>query len=77
MFSLTGNTAEFAILEKKLEDSIEQAGDTEIRESKMAKADLAAKIGDVTRAMKEYDETLEMTVGAGYQIELVGLFICV
>ena len=48
--------ADLHVIEEKLEDAKENAGDVEIKNALLEKADLYCKIGDHNNAIKFYDE---------------------
>lgn len=65
------NDAELKELDAKIEDAVQNLGDTEVREGHMKRADFYARIGDKEAALKAYAETLEKSVGSGSRIDLV------
>lgn len=75
------NDKELVELEAAIEEAKKNAGDTEVREASLKKADFFARIGDKDRALTEYNDTLEKTVGQGLKIDIeltlirFGLFI--
>lgn len=62
---------ELAELDDKLKDVEENAGESEVREAKLARADFFARIMDKERAEVAYDETFKVTVGFGQKIDIV------
>eukprot|EP01006_Ploeotia_vitrea_P037949 TRINITY_DN66190_c6_g1_i1.p1 TRINITY_DN66190_c6_g1~~TRINITY_DN66190_c6_g1_i1.p1 ORF type:complete len:416 (-),score=240.44 TRINITY_DN66190_c6_g1_i1:267-1514(-) len=67
----TRNEKELAELDAKVEDAKENHGDIEVKNATLARADFFARIGDKERAIKAYEETLEITVGGGGRIDVV------
>lgn len=65
------NATDLKALEEHKVDAAENRGDTEVREAMLGKAEYYAEIGDKDNAVKQYNETLEKTVGAGEKIDLV------
>lgn len=63
--------AEIAELDNKLEDAEENAGESEVREAKLARAEFFGRILDMLRAEEAYDVTFEATVGVGQKIDIV------
>ncbi len=55
----------------KIDDAEKNAGESEVREAKLAKANIYALIGDKKQALEWYDQTMEKTVGSGGRIDLV------
>lgn len=64
------NKKELAKLEEATEEARKKAGDTEIRDCLLAKADFLSRIGDKDAALKAYEVTLEKTVGSGGRIDV-------
>ncbi len=60
-----------AELDGKLEDARANAGESEVREALLARADFFASIFDRDRAEKAYAETMAATVGVGQKIDIV------
>jgi 26S proteasome regulatory subunit N7 len=65
------NTSDLEALDAKEADMKENAGDTEVREVQVARADLYCLIGDTKNALEAYNALLEATVGAGGKIDLL------
>lgn len=62
---------ELAELDEKLKDVEENAGESEVREAKLARAEFFSRIMDIERAEVAYDETFKVTVGFGQKIDIV------
>ncbi len=62
---------ELAELDQKLKDAEENAGESEVREAKLARAEFFGRILDKERAEEAYDETFQATVGFGQKIDIV------
>lgn len=62
---------ELAELDSKLKDAEENAGESEVREAKLARAEFFARILDKPRAEQAYDVTFDVTVGVGQKIDIV------
>lgn len=60
-----------AELDGKLEDARANAGESEVREALLARAEFFASIFDRERAEKAYAETMAATVGVGQKIDIV------
>lgn len=58
-------------LDAKLEDAKANAGESEVREALLARAEFFASIFDRERADKAYAETMAATVGVGQKIDIV------
>lgn len=58
-------------LDEKLKEAKESAGESEVRDALLARADFFASIFDRRRAEEAYDQTLEATVGVGQKIDVV------
>jgi 26S proteasome regulatory subunit N7 len=64
-------STELAELDGKLKDVEENAGESEVREAKLARAEFFARIMDKKRAEAAYEETFKVTVGFGQKIDIV------
>lgn len=60
-----------AELDSKLEDARANAGESEVRDALLARAEFFASIFDRERAEKAYEETMKVTVGVGQKIDIV------
>jgi 26S proteasome regulatory subunit N7 len=65
------NEEELNSLDAKIEDYKQNAGDSEVREGILARANFFFRIGDYQRANKAYEETLEKTIGSSSKIDVV------
>lgn len=65
------NEEELSSLNKKVEDAAKTAGETEIREAKLARANFFARVGDKQNALEAYEEVYQKSVGSGARIDLV------
>ncbi|KAL8275629.1 hypothetical protein Esti_000580 [Eimeria stiedai] len=61
---------ELKAIEAKLADAQENYGDTEVRDSLMAKAQLFCRIGDVPAAVEAYNVAYQKTVGIGSRLDI-------
>ncbi|KAL3094977.1 hypothetical protein niasHS_006328 [Heterodera schachtii] len=57
--------------DRKIKDAEENLGESEVRQSHLAKAEYLCKIGDKERALAAFQLTFDKTVGIGYRIDLV------
>lgn len=62
---------ELADLDATLKDAEENAGESEVREAKLARAEFFGRIMDKKRADEAYDDTYKVTVGSGQKIDIV------
>lgn len=62
---------ELAELDSKLKDAEENAGESEVREAKLARAEFFGRIVDKERAIEAYEDTFKATVGVGGKIDIV------
>ncbi len=60
-----------AAADAKIDEAEKTAGESEVREAKLGKANIYAMIGDKKHALEWYDQTMEKTVGSGGRIDLV------
>ncbi|KNE56680.1 hypothetical protein AMAG_02463 [Allomyces macrogynus ATCC 38327] len=67
----TVNQEELATLDAKLADAEKNAGETEISDALIAKAEYLAKIGEKDKAISAFRVAFEKVVGAGAKIDLV------
>jgi len=67
----TTNTDKLKELEAKLADSIQNFGESEVREAMLKKADFFARIGDKEKAVSQYRLTEEQTVGSGQKLDVI------
>lgn len=58
-------------LDAKLADQEENAGESEVREAKLRRAEFFGRILDTERATEAYEETFMVTVGYGQKIDIV------
>eukprot|EP01127_Copromyxa_protea_P003267 TRINITY_DN13106_c0_g1_i1.p1 TRINITY_DN13106_c0_g1~~TRINITY_DN13106_c0_g1_i1.p1 ORF type:complete len:396 (-),score=111.89 TRINITY_DN13106_c0_g1_i1:96-1253(-) len=58
-------------LDEKIEDAVKNLGETEVRESNLAKAEFLLKIGDKVAAESAYRVTTEKTVALGQRLDIV------
>uniref|UniRef100_A0A914HD90 26S proteasome non-ATPase regulatory subunit 6 n=1 Tax=Globodera rostochiensis TaxID=31243 RepID=A0A914HD90_GLORO len=65
------NAEKLEEFEKKIKDAEENLGESEVRQSHLAKAEYLCKIGDKERALAAFQQTFDKTVGIGYRIDLV------
>lgn len=65
------NEEELKKWEAKIEDSKANAGDTEVREATLAKAEFLARIGEKQKAFDVYKDALALSVGVGSRIDVV------
>jgi 26S proteasome regulatory subunit N7 len=62
---------ELAEIDAKISDQEENAGETEVRDAKLARAEFFGRILDKKRAEEAYEETFSATVGVGQKIDVV------
>jgi len=67
----TANDKDLKAIDDKIADAEKNAGDSEVREGKLSKANYYGMMGDKVNALKWYDETMEKTVGSGGRIDLI------
>lgn len=65
------NATELEGIEVKIKDAQENAGDIEVKNATLLKADFYNRIGDKTKALEIYDQALEKTVGVGGKMDNV------
>lgn len=65
------NAKELKTLEDKIEDYKQNAGDSEVREGMLARAQFYFRIGSYASAQKAFEETFEKTVGSSSKIDVV------
>lgn len=65
------NAEKIKQLDEAIEDSKKNLGETEIRDSMLAKAEYLCKIGDKENALTEFRKTYEKTVALGYRLDIV------
>lgn len=65
------NALEITAAEAKIKEATEVAGDTEVREAMLIRADLHAKWGDKTKAFEEYNLVFDKTVGIASKIDVL------
>lgn len=67
----TENEKEIKRLEDKIQDAVENLGESEIREANLAKSNYYTIIGAKQKAATQYRTTLEKTVGQGQKMNIV------
>jgi len=65
------NEEELKILDDKIKDAQENLGESEIRDSLLARADFYSRIGDKEKAVNAYRQTYEKTVALGQRLDVV------
>ncbi|KAK3765461.1 hypothetical protein RRG08_017136 [Elysia crispata] len=65
------NTEKLKQLDEAIEDAEKNLGETEIRDSMLAKAEYLCKIGDKANALTEFRKTYDKTVALGYRLDIV------
>jgi len=65
------NAEKIKQLDEAIEDSKKNLGETEIRDSMLAKAEYLCQIGDKENALTEFRKTYEKTVALGYRLDIV------
>lgn len=65
------NAEKLKQLDEAIEDSKKNLGETEIRDSMLAKAEYLCQIGDKENALTEFRKTYEKTVALGYRLDIV------
>lgn len=65
------NAAKMVKLEAEMKDAVANMGETEVRESHLAKAEYLTQIGDKDAAITAYRETTEKTVSLGHKLDIV------
>lgn len=65
------NDAELVKLEAAIKDAADNLGETEIRETNLAKAEHLCMIGDKDAAVTAFRETYEKTVSLGHRLDIV------
>lgn len=58
-------------LDATLKDALENLGESEVREAKLAKANFYTRIGDREKASAQFRLTEEQTIGSGQKLDLV------
>lgn len=58
-------------LEDKIEDAVKNLGETEVRETNLAKAEFLLRVGDKAAAESAYRVTAEKTVALGQRLDIV------
>lgn len=61
--------SEITKFDEKIKESEENAGDTEVKNAILDKADFYNKIGNKEKALEAYDEAKKKTVGLGYKLD--------
>lgn len=64
-------TKELEDLDAKVKDAEENAGESEVREALLARAEFFARIFDRTKAEEAYERTFKATIGIGQKIDIV------
>lgn len=67
----TENSNKIKELDSKIEDAEKNLGDTEIRESNLAKAEYLSLIGDKETSLSQFRKTYEKTTSLGNRLDLV------
>lgn len=65
------NEAKLKELDSKIEDSEKNLGETEIRETNLAKAEYLSLIGDKEQSLSQFRKTNEKTATLGHRLDLV------
>ncbi|EGC38972.1 26S proteasome non-ATPase regulatory subunit 6 [Dictyostelium purpureum] len=65
------NQDELKKLDEKIKDSVENFGESEIREAYLAKSDYYCRIGDKSSAVEFFRQTFEKTVPLGQKLDIV------
>jgi len=65
------NAEKLKQLDEGIDDAVKSLGETEIRDSMLAKAEYLCKIGDKENALTEFRKTYEKTVALGYRLDIV------
>jgi len=65
------NAAALVAAEAKIVEATEVAGDTEVREAMLTRANLHAQWGDREKALEEYNLVFEKTVGVASKIDVL------
>lgn len=65
------NASEVAAADAKIKEASEIAGDTEVREAMFARANLHMKWGDKEKALEEYNQVTEKTVGIASKLDVL------
>ncbi|KAK5575567.1 hypothetical protein RB653_006700 [Dictyostelium firmibasis] len=65
------NESELKALDDKITDSVENFGESEIREAYLAKSDFYCRIGDKEKAVEMYRQTFEKTVPLGQKLDII------
>jgi len=65
------NTEKIKQLDEAIGDAVKNLGETEIRDSMLAKAEYLCQIGDKANALTEFRKTYEKTVALGYRLDIV------
>jgi 26S proteasome regulatory subunit N7 len=58
-------------LDDKIQDAVENQGESEVRQAWFEKAEFLANVGDFKESMAAFQTTLEKTVGVGNQLDVV------
>ncbi|ORX96014.1 PCI-domain-containing protein [Basidiobolus meristosporus CBS 931.73] len=69
------NSEEIEKLDEKLQDAEQNAGETEVSDVLLAKAELYAKIGDKEKALTAYKVAYEKNATVGYRLDIIFAFI--
>lgn len=67
----TANAAALKAAEAKITEAHEVAGDTEVREAMLARANLHAQWGDSAKALEEYSLVFDKTVGIASKVDVL------
>ncbi|XP_055881581.1 26S proteasome non-ATPase regulatory subunit 6-like [Biomphalaria glabrata] len=65
------NEAKLKVLDDAIKDAEKSLGETEIRDSMLAKAEYLCQIGDKAAALSEFRKTYDKTVALGYRLDIV------
>lgn len=65
------NKSKIETLDAAIKEAVEEFGETEIRETHLAKAEYLCRIGDKAEALKAFDLTSEKTVSTGQRLDIV------
>lgn len=65
------NKQQLAVLDEKLKDAEDNAGDIEVRDQLRARADFLASTAPAAEALQAYDQTARKSAGAGPKLDLV------
>jgi len=67
----SNNTKKLKELDDKIQDAVENFGETEVRDAHLRRAEYYIQMGDKVNAVKEYRSTFDKTIGATSKIDLI------